>query len=145
MGNHSSRTFVKLIDAVIWAESSGNAKAEGPDVSPAPGKQCAKGLMQLMDATGREWHARLKISAPYDPFNAEQNRKIGTAYLVHLIAEFGSVETALAAYNWGPGHVHRTCQGRQSRTWGAIRARCPAETQQYVGKIMCAWEGKEIA
>jgi len=33
------------------------------------------------------------------------NVRLGVAYLKQLIERYGDVETALAAYNWGPTHI----------------------------------------
>ena len=39
----------------------------------------------------------------FDPF---VNVRLGTAYLAELAARYdGDMATALAAYNWGPGHI----------------------------------------
>jgi soluble lytic murein transglycosylase len=35
------------------------------------------------------------------------NVRLGTAYLSHLTKRYGNVDTALAAYNWGPGRIDR--------------------------------------
>jgi hypothetical protein len=89
-----------LIKSVITQESSGNKKAVS--------KAGAQGLMQLMPATGREWHKKLGIEEPYDPFNPEQNRVIGTAYLKYLVDMYdGDLELALTAYNQGFGRVNK--------------------------------------
>ena len=42
---------------------------------------------------------------------------------------------ALAAYNWGPGHLRRLLEKHRARTFEAIAARLPAETQLYVPKV----------
>jgi hypothetical protein len=80
-----------LLAAVAHQESGFNPKA----VSPAG----AKGLMQLMPATAKG----LGVN-PLDPAQAVD----GAARMLRgLISEFGSVDKALAAYNAGPGAVHR--------------------------------------
>lgn len=99
----------QLIKAVIRAESGFDTKA----VSPAG----AQGLMQLMPTTA----AALGVS---DPFDAEQNVMGGTRYLRQLLDKYnGRLDTALAAYNWGPGHVDQ-------RT-GSL----PHETRNYIERI----------
>jgi soluble lytic murein transglycosylase-like protein len=60
----------------------------------------ARGLLQLMPATAREF--RLDSDAPAD------NVLAGARYLQQLLARFGSVDLALAAYNAGPTAVERT-------------------------------------
>ena len=50
-------------------------------------------------------HGPREIDALFDPI---LNLKLGTAYLRQLLNHYhGNVETALAAYNWGPGHIDR--------------------------------------
>lgn len=93
-----------LVDAVIFAESSGRANAVGPQTKYGT----AKGLMQLLDSTGKEMHQKLGLKGKYDPFDADQNRLIGTAYLDELVGRYdNSVPLGLAAYNWGMGNLER--------------------------------------
>ncbi|MDQ1237878.1 MAG: hypothetical protein QG577_62 [Thermodesulfobacteriota bacterium] len=81
-----------LVKAIIKAESNYN-----PSAVSAKG---AQGLMQLMPATARQ----LKVKRPFDP---EQNIIGGVKYIKGLIAAYGDLATALAAYNSGPGVVKR--------------------------------------
>ncbi|NDF13035.1 MAG: hypothetical protein EB060_09520 [Proteobacteria bacterium] len=94
----------ELVDAVVMQESSGRANAVGPNTKYGT----AKGLMQLLDSTGKEMHAKLGLKGKYDPFDAEQNRLIGTAYLDELVGRYdNNVPLGLAAYNWGMGNLER--------------------------------------
>jgi soluble lytic murein transglycosylase len=88
-----------LVLALIHIESRGNNFA----LSPVG----AMGLMQIMPATGEELARALGISwaGPQTLFDPLVNIRIGVAYLEQLENHFENTTTALAAYNWGPGHI----------------------------------------
>ena len=69
----------------------------------------ALGLMQVMPATGAELAARVGVDwlGPHTLFDPTSNVKLGVAYLRELSDRYGSISTALAAYNWGPGRIDR--------------------------------------
>ncbi len=90
---------IELVLAVIQVESAGDNFAVS-----AVG---AMGLMQLMPATA-EGVARqigLRWTGPSMLFDPVVNVRLGVAYLQRLVDRYGSVATALAAYNWGPGRI----------------------------------------
>lgn len=94
----------ELVDAVVMQESSGRANAVGPKTKYGT----AKGLMQLLDSTGQEIHKKLGLKGKYDPFDAEQNKKLGTAYLGELVGRYNdNIPLGLAAYNWGMGNLEK--------------------------------------
>jgi soluble lytic murein transglycosylase-like protein len=107
----SSRYGVEtgLIKAVIKAESNFNPTA----VSSAG----ARGLMQLMPGTARS----LGVNDSFDP---EQNVMAGTRFLRDLLDRYnGDMDSALAAYNWGPGNVDRKPE------------HMPRETRDYLTRV----------
>lgn len=82
-----------LVWAIIDTESAWQANAVSP--------KGAQGLMQLMPTTAQE----LDVS---NPFNPEENIRGGISYMRFLMEMFNDLDTALAAYNVGPGRVERT-------------------------------------
>jgi soluble lytic murein transglycosylase len=89
-----------LLVSLIRVESAGNPNAVS--------KVGALGLMQIMPATGKQIAADLGIewTGPEMLFDPVLNIRMGTYYLSHLLAIFhGNLHAALAAYNWGPGHI----------------------------------------
>ncbi|TDL83890.1 lytic transglycosylase domain-containing protein [Meridianimarinicoccus aquatilis] len=87
----STRDWHVLFQAMIEAESSYNPTAISP--------KGAYGLGQLMPATARELGV--------DPRDISQNLDGAARYLLTQLAEFRSVELALAAYNAGPHRVEQ--------------------------------------
>ncbi len=90
-----------LVLAVIQVESGGYHLA----VSPVG----ALGLMQLLPSTAEELARKHDLSwrGANSLFDPVLNVKLGTAYLSQLERKYGSMNTALAAYNWGPGRIDR--------------------------------------
>jgi soluble lytic murein transglycosylase len=103
-----------LVAALIRQESEFNPQA----VSPSN----ARGLTQIMPATGRELSRRLKITTYSTArlFQPAVNLQLGTYYLKSLTGQVeGRTEVALAAYNAG------LTRARDWLTWGEFRE--PAE------------------
>jgi soluble lytic murein transglycosylase-like protein len=99
-----------LVKAVALVESGFNPKATS--------EKGAKGLMQLMPSTAKQYG----ISDLHDPY---QSLRAGAAHLRDLLDQYdGNVTLALAAYNAGSGAVKR---------YGGVPAY--QETQQYVKKV----------
>lgn len=87
-----------LLIALIRQESNFNPLA----VSHAG----AKGLMQVMDATFKEHSKAIRLKNA-DPFNPLHNIIVGCLELNRQIDNFGDIELALTAYNWGSGNLTR--------------------------------------
>jgi soluble lytic murein transglycosylase-like protein len=99
----------------------------------------AKGLMQLMPATGKYISEREKIalSKTADLHDPATNVRLGIAYLKYLEKKFnGNRERVLLAYNWGPSNVLLSMRGA---------AKPPTQSLQYAQKILSAhsqWESE---
>lgn len=124
-----------LVAALVCQESTFEASALS--------RAGARGLMQIMPATGRtlarDLGVRYSKTSLFDP---ETSLEFGTRYLRDMLQRFGdSVERALAAYNAGPHRVD---------AWTAARPDMPAEefvetipfteTRGYVMTILAARE-----
>ena len=111
-----------LVNAVIQVESGGDPNAVSP--------KGARGLMQLMPDTAR--NPGFGITPARDNSSAE-NLRVGTEYLNAMLQKYnGNLEYALAAYNWGPGNTDKWI------AQGADPAKLPAETRNYIPKVMAA-------
>lgn len=99
--------------AISRQESLFNPKA----LSPAG----ARGLMQIMPATGRVIASRQKMPHSNDKlFNPAHNITLGTLYLQELLERFGgNYVLATAGYNAGPGRPTQW-QGRNGRIGGDL-------------------------
>ena len=96
-----NRIDVDLILALIHTESAFDNFARS--------HVGALGLMQVMPATGEMLARRfdLRWRGPDTLFDPETNVRLGCRYLAMLRSRYGRIETALAAYNWGPAAVDR--------------------------------------
>lgn len=68
----------------------------------------AMGLMQILPSTGEWLAAQLGVAwlGPQMLFDPVVNVQLGVAYLRRLLDRYdGNLPAALAAYNWGPGHI----------------------------------------
>lgn len=88
---HAAGIEPDLVRAVLVVESGGDPAAVSP--------RGARGLMQLMPATARQYGVR-------DVFDPEQNIRAGSRYLRDLADRYrNDLELTLAAYNAGPAAV----------------------------------------
>lgn len=124
-----------LVQAVIHVESGTKDKPHG-DPS-AVSKKGAVGLMQIMPATGKEWHRKLGLPGEYDPKDPAQNVLIGTAYLNYLMDEFdGDEELALTAYNQGPQRVKNLLKATGGDSLKDIIDRLGPDGRAYAKKVL---------
>lgn len=114
--------------SVMWTESHFNPKA----VSPKE----ARGLMQIMPATGEYLHKKLKrpitahevVDVISDP---ETNIELGVFYLSRLLRMFhGNFKYATVAYNMGPYWVRNELRA----------GRVPGKNNQYYEKVKVAYK-----
>jgi soluble lytic murein transglycosylase-like protein len=109
---------------LIWQESRFKPNAVGP-TTRSGGR--AQGIAQFMPSTARE-HGVLD---PFDPIAALPK---SAEFLQELLAQFGNLGLAAAAYNAGPKRV---------RDWLDGRGSLPGETRSYViaitGRSAEAW------
>jgi hypothetical protein len=109
---------------LIWQESGFNPRV----VSPAG----AQGIAQFMPETAKEYG----LVNPFDPIHA---LNAAGKFLNRLVAQFGNLGLAAAAYNAGPGRVS---------AYIAKRRGLPEETRNYVvritGKTADKWTSKKF-
>jgi hypothetical protein len=63
-------------------------------------------------------------------FDLGENRVLGRAYLARLYRRFGSWPDALAAYNWGPGHMQAWVAG------GRRASMLPLQVVRYQDEVL---------
>jgi soluble lytic murein transglycosylase len=99
----------------------------------------AWGLMQIVPATGRTYARKLGLRgfSTARLTNPETNVRIGMSYFADLLAEFGDVAQALAAYNAGEHRVVRWIADRPGVDQDEFIDDIPfPETQNYVKRIL---------
>ena len=99
----------------------------------------ARGLMQIMPATGKDIAHRLKIDyKDQDLLNPELNIRFGAFYIRAMLDMFnGDVDKALAAYNGGSGNVRRWSNTQLGSTLqGFPTAITFVETRNYITKVL---------
>jgi soluble lytic murein transglycosylase-like protein len=110
------------VDPPLAIEVANAESGLDPNIGDSPAG--AIGLFQLEPATA----AGLGVN----PRDVNQNITGGITYLRQMLAQFGNVPAALAAYNWGPTNVSRSLS-----QWGAnFLSHAPTETRNYVAKIL---------
>lgn len=99
----------------------------------------AKGLMQLTDETGRDCAKKTGTSGytAEKLFDPETNIQFGCYYLSELIKKYDYLETAIAAYNGGPGNVDSWLKDNRYSFGDGRLADIPFnETKKYVKSVI---------
>ncbi len=124
----------ELVLAVIRTESDFR-----PDALSPVG---ARGLMQLTEPALSDVNRYLKTDYRFDDmYDPKINIRCGTCYLFLMYRQFGRYDTALAAYNAGPGVVAGWLADSQYSENGRL-VRIPfRETDDYVCRVTDFWEG----
>ena len=122
-----------LVFAVIKAESSFR-----PNVVSSAG---AIGLMQIMPSTARRLaeHSDGTLSEDADLYDPETNIRFGCFLLRWMADEFGSADTAIAAYNAGWGNVKKWLADKKYSADGVTLDAIPfRETENFVKRVNLA-------
>lgn len=113
MGAFISRLYLQCERESSWEISAHNARTD------------CYGLFQLSKATAAE----LGVNR----YDWRQNVAGGVAYMATLLRRYqGDYAKALAAFNWGMGHLDKLVR-QAGANW---RAGLPAETQKYVAYVL---------
>jgi soluble lytic murein transglycosylase len=128
-----NRIAPALVAGIIRQESSFDTRARS-DAG-------ARGLMQLMPATAKEWAGRLGVpDAPEKLYDPDYSIRVGTAYFANVLGRMdGNVELALAGYNGGPNRILRKWResGQREDQLDLFLERLDiSESQAYVKRIL---------
>jgi soluble lytic murein transglycosylase len=126
-----SRSAAVGLDPMLTAGLIRQESAYQPDAHSVAN---AFGLMQLLPKTARRYakQAKIRYSTPM-LFEPDYNIHLGTIYLAGLRRDFGSVESALAAYNAGEERVTQWTAGQTYREPAEFVDSIPfTETREYV-------------
>ena len=130
-GSILSRSKAVGLDPMLTAGLIRQESAYLPDAHSGAN---AYGLMQLLPKTARLYaiQAKIRYSTPM-LFEPDYNIHLGTIYLAGLRHDFGSVESALAAYNAGEERVTQWTAGQTYREPAEFVDSIPfTETREYV-------------
>ncbi len=122
-----------LVAGIIRQESSYDTRAQS--------WAGARGLMQLMPATAKEWAQRLGLpDSPEKLYDPTYSIRMGTAYFAHVLGRMdGNVELALMGYNGGPNRILRKWReaGAKEEDLDLFLERLDiSESQAYVKRIL---------
>jgi soluble lytic murein transglycosylase len=125
----------ELVLAIIHQESGFDAAAVS--------RSGARGLMQVMPATGRELARRLGLrystSRLIEP---EFSIRLGTAYFRQVLHMFDdNLELALAGYNGGPYRIKRLWRAQPTEIDAFLEGLTLEESKSYVKRILVLSDG----
>lgn len=109
----------------------------GYDPNTRPSSKGAKGAFQFLDDTASDMMKALGLDPKeYNPRDFRLQSRLAAKYLRDQYAEFGNWKDALAAYNWGPGHL------REALEKNPTNPKLPKETIKYLKDIQegVGWE-----
>lgn len=113
---------LRILVAIESAESAG--------ISCAVSSAYARGPMQLMDGTAKDYGVK-------NPFNVKENIRGGDEFFIDMISKYGgNTRLALAAYNFGPKNVDEAIKKAKSRDYSKIERYLPMETRVFVPTVM---------
>ncbi len=132
---HEYQVDPHLVAAVIENESAFDPERLSPEG--------AVGLMQVLPSTAEMSAGALGMSnfTPESLWDPSTNIRLGTHYLAVLLEDFaGDSVAALAAYNAGPGQVHKWQQTQRWQTRSGIDRIPLMETRSYVLLVLQDYE-----
>jgi membrane-bound lytic murein transglycosylase D len=139
-----SAQYRKLIDRVLDEYKLPKALAFLPVIESAylprlTSRAGAHGIWQFMPETAREYGLRVDwwVDERADP---DLSTRAAAIYLKDLYREFRDWPLALAAYNCGPGRIHRALDETGSTTFWSLMemSAIPRETRGYVPTFYAA-------
>lgn len=118
-------------------------KTESDFVPNATSNVGARGLMQIMETTYNWIKTKLpEAEGTYaDMYDPEENIRYGAFFLSYLYREFGSYETAVAAYHAGRTATANWLKDEQYSKDGVTLDHIPSgDTGHYVSKVMDCYQ-----
>ncbi|MFA5142497.1 MAG: lytic transglycosylase domain-containing protein [Candidatus Woesearchaeota archaeon] len=118
-----------ILPSLIQTESGGrHTTKDGKILTGVTGD---KGITQIRPATGQDPGYGIK---PIQNETQEEYIRFTKDYLSKMIQIFGSVEHGVAAYNAGPGSIHRAVS-KAKRTGKDWKEFIPKTTKEYLKKV----------
>ena len=128
----------ELLEAVKQQESRGRRYDSSGKLLEGPMTKygTAKGEMQVLDSTMRKPGYGVKPAKDDSP---DERARVGQELLDVFVKKYKDRDTALIAYNWGPGNTNKWLAA------GADPAKLPKETRDYVSRISGMLSGTKVA